>query len=481
VTASLTNFVGEALLPSASQSYTVAGSNLTDNITVTASSNYQVSSDNASWSSTITINQSGGSVASTTVYVRLNAATSGTYSGTLTHSSTGATDQTVNLNGSAISAVPTTQSVLSVTSATANSLTFSMNGGNGAGRILVASTAAVSFIPSDAVAATGVNANWTLATDQGSSNKIVFDGSGTSVTVSGLTASTIYHFAVYEYNGSTTTINYLQSSPGTTSATTLVAEPTTNSTVSITRITADTAYVSFTGGNGANRIVVVNTTGAVSFSPVDTTTYSSANLSLGSAFDLGSGNKLVYQGNATSAKITGFSAGSNFNVTVFEYNGTGSTLNYRSAGASAAAVSPSNISYTSGNYFQDFNTLPTSGTITTTGFGQGPYYLTSTPISATGTTGWQIAAIIGTDVRLINEAGAGNSGSNYNYGSASSTDRAIGGLASGSYLGSVGATFVNNSTSQLNKVTITYVGENWRRGGSGSFLFAAREVSSSAL
>ncbi|MFM2156797.1 MAG: hypothetical protein RL516_1546, partial [Bacteroidota bacterium] len=482
VTSSLTNFIGEANVASTSQSYTVGGSNLTDNITVTASTDFQVSLDNSSWSSSAIINQSGGSVASTTVYVRLNAAASGTYSGTLTHTSTGASDQTINLNGSAISAAPTTQSSLTVTAATANSLTFSMNGGNGAGRILVASTAAVSFIPSDAVAATGVNANWTLATDQGSSNKIVFDGSGTSVTVSGLTASTIYHFAVYEYNGATATINYLQSSPGTTSATTLATEPTTNSTVSITRITADTAYVSFTGGNGANRIVVVNTTGAVSFSPIDTTTYSSSNLNLASAFDLGSGNKLVYQGNATSAKITGFSAGSNFNVTVFEYNGTGATLNYRNTGASAAAVSPSNISYTSGNYFQDFNTLPTSGTITTTGFGQGPYYLTSTPISATGTTGWQIAAIIGTDVRLINDAGTGTSASNYNYGSASSTDRAIGCLASSSYLGSVGATFVNNSTNQLNKVTITYVGENWRRGGSGSFnkmLFAYKVGESS--
>jgi hypothetical protein len=486
VTSSFANFIGEALVPSTSQSYTVAGSNLTDNITVTASSSYQVSLDNTSWSSAVTINQSGGSVASTTVYVRLNAASSGIYSGTLTHTSTGATDQTINLNGSAINAAPTTQSVLSVTAATANSLTFSMNGGNGEGRILVASTAAVSFVPTDAIAATGVNANWTLATDQGSSNKIVFDGSGTSVTVSGLTANTIYHFAVYEYNGSTTTINYLQASPATTSATTLATEPTTNSFVSITRITADTAYVNFTSGNGANRIVVVNTTGAVSFSPVDATTYSGANLNLASAFDLGSGNKLVYQGNATSAKITGFSAGSNFNVTVFEYNGTGATLNYRSTGASASAVSPSNISYTSGNYFQDFNTLPSTGTFSTTGFGQGPYYLTSSPINATGITGWQIAAIGGTtvplDVRLNTDAGTSSSGSNYNYGTASSTDRAIGCLASSAYLGSVGATFVNNSTNQLNKVTITYVGENWRRGGSGSFnkmLFAYKVGESS--
>jgi hypothetical protein len=160
---------------------------------------------------------------------------------------------------------------------------------------------------------------------------------------------------------------------------------------------------------------------------------------LNSATNLGGGNKLVYQGNATSAKITGFSAGSNFNVTVFEYNGSGSTLNYRNTGASASAVSPSYISYTSGTYFQDFNTLPSTGIFATSGFGQGPYYLTSAPINASGTTGWQIAAITGVDVKLSTDAGAGNSGSNYNYGSASATDRAIGCLASSSYLGSVGA------------------------------------------
>jgi len=273
VSSTLTNFVGEAGIASASQSYTVAGSNLSDNITVTAPSSYEVSLDNSNWSSTVTITQSGGTVSSTLVYVRLNAASAGAYTGFISHSSTGASNQDVTVNGSAITLAPTTQSTITVTSASATSLTFSLNGGNGAGRILVASTSPVTYLPTDAIASTGVNANWTLATDQGSSNKIVYDGSGTSVTVSGLTANTVYHFAVFEYNGSSTTINYLQTSPGTASTTTLAAEPTTSSLVSITRITADTAYVNFTGGSGTNRIVVVNTTGAVSFSPVDATTY----------------------------------------------------------------------------------------------------------------------------------------------------------------------------------------------------------------
>jgi len=468
VTSSLSNFIGEALVPSASQSYTVSGSNLTDNISISVASPFQLSLNNSIWSSSVTLNQSGGTVASTTVYVRLNASASGAFSGTITHSSSGAGNQTVSLNGSAINATPSIQSSMTLTASTANSLSFSLNGGNGANRIVVASTAAVTFVPTDAVAASGVNSNWTLATDQGSSNKIVYDGSGTSVTVSGLTANTTYYFAVYEYNGATTTINYLQTTPGTTSATTLVDEPTTSSLVSITRITADTLYVNFTGGNGANRIVVVNTSGAISFSPVDGVSYSGANLALASAFNLGGGDKLVYQGNATSAKITGFPMGVTLNVAVFDYNGSGSTTNYKTPGITASAVSPSYISYTSGNYFQDFNTLPASGIFATSGFGQGPYYLTSTPINATSATGWQLAAITGADVKLSTDAGSGTAGSNYNYGSASSTDRAIGCLASGSYIGSLGAVFMNNSTGPLNKITITYVGENWRRGGSGN-------------
>jgi len=116
VTSSFVNYVGEALVPSPSQSYTVAGSNLTDNIVVTASASYELSLDNSTWSSSVTINQSGGSVLSTTVYVRLNASTAGAVSGTLTHTSTGASDQVINLNGSAINAAPTVQSSITLTS-----------------------------------------------------------------------------------------------------------------------------------------------------------------------------------------------------------------------------------------------------------------------------------------------------------------------------------------------------------------------------
>jgi pectate lyase len=75
-----------------------------------------------------------------------------------------------------------------------------------------------------------VNSNYSSATDQGSGNKIVFDGTGSAVTVTGLTPNTLYYFASYEYNiGSGNSQNYDTLSPGTASDTT---QPTTAINVS---------------------------------------------------------------------------------------------------------------------------------------------------------------------------------------------------------------------------------------------------------
>ncbi|MGB3088975.1 MAG: fibronectin type III domain-containing protein, partial [Chitinophagaceae bacterium] len=51
---------------------------------------------------------------------------------------------------------------------------------------------------------------FTNGTDLGGGNFVVFDGAGTTVNVTGLTAGTTYHFAVYSYNSAGPgTINYL--------------------------------------------------------------------------------------------------------------------------------------------------------------------------------------------------------------------------------------------------------------------------------
>jgi hypothetical protein len=86
-------------------SLAVSGGNLTANITVTAPTGFEVStSAGAGYGPSVTLTQSGGTVASTTVYVRLAAATNaGTYSGSVVVASSGATSQNIATAASTVS------------------------------------------------------------------------------------------------------------------------------------------------------------------------------------------------------------------------------------------------------------------------------------------------------------------------------------------------------------------------------------------
>lgn len=102
-TANLTNFTyEEGSGPSAEQSFTVGGTNLTANITVTAPTNFEVSKSSGSgYASSVTLTQSSGTVSNTTIYVRMKSGLSqGTdKGGDITLSSTGATTQTIAVVG----------------------------------------------------------------------------------------------------------------------------------------------------------------------------------------------------------------------------------------------------------------------------------------------------------------------------------------------------------------------------------------------
>lgn len=102
-TANLTDFTYEAGSgPSAAQSFTVGGSNLTANIVVTAPTNFEVSKSSGSgYASSVTLTQSSGTVSNTPIYVRMKSGLSqGTgKGGNITLSSTGATQQTIAVVG----------------------------------------------------------------------------------------------------------------------------------------------------------------------------------------------------------------------------------------------------------------------------------------------------------------------------------------------------------------------------------------------
>lgn len=88
--------------PSSNQSFNVEGSDLTADITINPTTNYEISENGITFQSTaITLNQVSGSVASTPIYVRLKSGLSiGDYNGeTISISSSGATSKTVTCSG----------------------------------------------------------------------------------------------------------------------------------------------------------------------------------------------------------------------------------------------------------------------------------------------------------------------------------------------------------------------------------------------
>ncbi|MCA0131548.1 T9SS type A sorting domain-containing protein [Winogradskyella alexanderae] len=94
--------------PSAEGSFTVEGADLTDDITVTPPTNYEISTTSGSGYVTtpIVLTQTGGTVASTTIYTRLISGLAiGNYNEDVLVTSPGATDRTVSLSGSVFAAL----------------------------------------------------------------------------------------------------------------------------------------------------------------------------------------------------------------------------------------------------------------------------------------------------------------------------------------------------------------------------------------
>ena len=89
--------------PSAEQNYAVNAANLTTNLTITAPAGYEISLTSGTYTgtggNTLTLPNSSGTVASTTIYVRLTGAAGGSFSGNISNTSTGATTRNIAVSG----------------------------------------------------------------------------------------------------------------------------------------------------------------------------------------------------------------------------------------------------------------------------------------------------------------------------------------------------------------------------------------------
>jgi len=95
--------------PSGEQTFTVEGTNLTNDITVTAPADYEVSlTSGTGFTTALTLTQTGGTVSTTTIHTRLKAGLSiGSYSESIDITSAGATPKSLLCNGNVTSPNPT--------------------------------------------------------------------------------------------------------------------------------------------------------------------------------------------------------------------------------------------------------------------------------------------------------------------------------------------------------------------------------------
>ena len=87
--------------PSSEGDFSISGSNLTNDISVSVSSNFEISLTSGSeFASTVTVSQTAGTADATTIYVRLSSGlSSDTYDGIVTASSSGASENTLSISG----------------------------------------------------------------------------------------------------------------------------------------------------------------------------------------------------------------------------------------------------------------------------------------------------------------------------------------------------------------------------------------------
>ena len=228
---------------------------------------------------------------------------------------------------------------------------------------------------------------------------VVYVGTGTTLTDTGLTAGTSYYYKVYTFD---TCRNYSveSSQSGSTSMPIPAAEPTTQATaIGFTNVTSSGFTINWTPGDGTKSLVIVKALSSVNADPVDGLIYT-ANTAFGSGAQLGTGNYTVFNGTGSSVTITGLSRALNYYVKVYTYNGASGTENY-------LITSPAS------NYQM---TLP--GEISSNGTGGGDWSVAATWNGNVVPTQYDNVTIVGNDVVNVN-ASTSSVGKCYNLSIAS--------------------------------------------------------------
>ncbi|MEM7369291.1 MAG: T9SS type A sorting domain-containing protein [Bacteroidota bacterium] len=300
----------------------------TDNSTYSqiGSLTYQTTGASSWSSSNLTGSASGLSIPDgSSIYVRWVVSQ---YTGSGSRSEIGLDDISITLNvGASCPGTPTLASTgLGFTGTDETSTTLSWINGDGANRIVVVrANSAVSATPTDN---TTYSADPVLGNgaDIGTGEYVVYNGNGSSTTITGLAGGTPYHVAIFEYNCGSGSELYLN--PGAFASETSLPEDVGNfASDCITNSTVDLSWEMPTGSYDGIMIFARETT-PPSQPTIDANdpSLSSSNADYSASSDIGTLGRLVYDGSGTSLSVSGLPTGANIIFKAYTYRFLSGTL-----------------------------------------------------------------------------------------------------------------------------------------------------------
>lgn len=204
---------------------------------------------------------------------------------------------------------------------TSNSANLSWTNGNGTGRLVVVRQGqSVADMPMDGNAY-NANPNFaTVGTELGTGYVVYSGSTGNSVSIANLQPSTTYYVAIFEYDCNPE--DYLTTSPALdTIVTPAACQAPSQAAGNITfaNITNTSMDVSWTNGNGTNRILIAREGQAVADLPQNGTNYP-ANAQYGTTgTDLGTGY-VVFNGTGNSVTVSNLLPNTTYHYLVVEYD-----------------------------------------------------------------------------------------------------------------------------------------------------------------
>jgi len=208
---------------SAAMSYTVSGVNLTANIGIAAPTGFQISTSSGSgYGSSLTLTQSGGTVASTTIYVEFIPTAQTSYSGNIANTSSGAASQNVSVSGTGATAPSVTTSAATAQTTSGATLNGTVTGSNGS-------------------TITDEGFYWSASAGVTTSSTKLSAGITTagafSKALTGLSVNTVYYYRAYAANSIGSTLDSSGDTTFYTLANTPTAPPVGSATTSSLAVT----------------------------------------------------------------------------------------------------------------------------------------------------------------------------------------------------------------------------------------------------